>query len=149
MTLNTTRSKVPHTSVTSVAESQIPFFSTTSLFRVTGHYETSALNGKVTLNTTRPKVAHICYYCPESQISVRFALRPAMFELQAILRQTIAPNDPKWQNITRSKVHHICFTNVPVSQVHPPFSSTTNHFRDTNLAIIGNAPNDLRMTLNT
>ena len=60
-----------------------------SCFRVTGHFEISALNDpKMTLNPTRSNVFHICitsiYEC---QISIRFALRPAVLELQAILRK--------------------------------------------------------------
>ncbi len=58
------------------------FRSTASRFRVAGHFETSAPNGcKVTLNTTRSKVPLICAIgVHESQISVLFLLRPAVFE---------------------------------------------------------------------
>ncbi len=47
----------------------------------------------MTLSTTRLKIPHRCINnIPESQISIRFALLPAFFEIQAILRQTT----PKW-----------------------------------------------------
>ncbi len=42
----------------------------------------------MTLNPTRSKVPHICFTSTHgSQISLRFALRPAVLEIQAILRQ--------------------------------------------------------------
>ncbi len=41
-----------------------PFLSTASHFRVTGYFETSALNDfKITLNTKRSKVPHVHTYC--------------------------------------------------------------------------------------
>ncbi len=45
-------------------------------FRVTGHFETSALNDpKMTLNTSRLKVPHIhIKTTPDSQVSIRFAV---------------------------------------------------------------------------
>ncbi len=61
-----------------------------SRFRVTGgHFETSPPNDpEITLNTKRSNVSHIHVTAtPDSQISVSFALRPAVSEHQAILRQ--------------------------------------------------------------
>ncbi len=67
-------------------------------------------------------------------------------------------NDPKMtSNTTRSNVLYICVTNIPVSNFKPiflynqPFSryKVVDHFRDTKLSIIGNTPNNLRMTLET
>ncbi len=62
----------------------------------------------------------------ESQISLRFALRPAIFEIQAIF-ETNAPNDTKMTlNHTRSNVH-MCVTVSPspkfqsVLLYHQPF----------------------------
>ena len=43
---------------------------------------------------------------------------------------------------------YICYQ-CPRVPHFTPFYSTTNSFRDTKLSIIRNAPNDLRMTLNT
>ena len=93
-------------------------------FRGTNHFVTIATNEpQMTMNTTvkshlvprnrpvcvlmnlditRSKVSRICttrYFYPNSQISMRFALRPAIFEPQvvtAILRQMqrMAPNRP-------------------------------------------------------
>ena len=66
-----------------------PFRSTTSRFQVTCHFETNALNDpKMTLNTTKSNVPHICVTSiHESHISLHFALQPAVFQLQAIVRQ--------------------------------------------------------------
>ncbi len=65
---------------------------------------------KLTLNTTKSKVPYICVTTvPESQISVRFALRPAIFELHVILTL----------NTTRSKVPPICVTNVQSPKYQP------------------------------
>ncbi len=63
MTLNTKRSKLPHTHVYNypnrVANFTL-FHSTARSFRVTGHFEISALNDpKMTLNTKRSEVPHI------------------------------------------------------------------------------------------
>ena len=59
-----------------------------SRFRLAHHFETSALNyPKMTINTKRSKVSHICCRSTESQISLLFTLQKAVFELQAILRQ--------------------------------------------------------------
>ena len=58
-------------------------------FRVTGHFETVAPHSpKMTLNTKMSNVLHMHgTTIPESQISVRLSLYPAVFELHAILRQ--------------------------------------------------------------
>ncbi len=64
------------------------FCSMASRFRLACHFETSALNyPKMTINTKRSKVSHICCRSTESQISLLFTLQKAVFELQAILRQ--------------------------------------------------------------
>ncbi len=57
-----------------------------SHFRVTGHFETSTRKDpQKTLNTTRSKVHHMCVTgVPESQIPLRFALRPAFFKISHI-----------------------------------------------------------------
>ncbi len=83
MTLNPTRSNVPNTCVTSIREAKISLFrSTTSRFRVTDHFETSAQNDpKMTLNTTSSNVAICVNSVPDSQISFRFALWPAVCEI--------------------------------------------------------------------
>ncbi len=74
-----------------VSPNLTPFHSTTSGFRVTGHFETSALNDrKKTLNPTRLNVPHtgICLTSiPESQISVRFDLPKGLVKVQT----TVSP----------------------------------------------------------
>ncbi len=61
------------------------FCSITSSFRVAGHFDTSAPNDpKMTLNSKRSKVPIHRLQVPASP---KFALRQAVYELQAILRQ--------------------------------------------------------------
>ncbi len=50
--------------------------------------ESAQTDPQMTLNPTRSKVPHIrVTSVPESQITLRFAIRPAVFEIEAILRQ--------------------------------------------------------------
>ena len=104
----------------------------------------------MTLNPTRSKVPHICVTSiPESQISVRFALRPAIFELQAILRQVdrMTPKRPRLLECERCPIY---VTNNPGSQISPHFIFLYDQpFSRYKLSIIGNAPNDHRIGLNT
>ncbi len=91
MTWNTTRREVHHIPVciTTVPESQISVsFTLPPVYVYTGHIEIGAQNDpKMTLDATRSKVPHISITrIPKSQFSVSFALRPAVFELQDILR---------------------------------------------------------------
>ncbi len=109
--------------------------------------DTNAPNDpKMTWNTTRSKVLHMCcislshqfhffalwllifqilwYSRPESQISVCSALRWAIFKLQTILRQ-VHRMTPKWSwTLTRSKTPHIYIyvSNVPEPQIPLYFS---------------------------
>ena len=72
----------------------------------------------MTLSPTKSKVLHICVTgIPESQISLRFALR-TVFETQAILRQ-VYRNDLE---PTKSNVPHICISSIP----NPLSSSNTD-----------------------
>ncbi len=90
-----------------------PFCSTTSRFWVTGHFKTNVPNNlKMTLNTARWKVHHICVTSdPESQISVRLAVWPAVFEISAL-------NDPKLTlNTARLHVPHTCVTSIHESYI--------------------------------
>ena len=66
-----------------------PFHSMAGRFWVTGHFEISAPNDpQMTLYPRRSKIPQIhITTTSKSQISLRFALRPAIFELQAILKQ--------------------------------------------------------------
>ncbi len=76
-----------------------PFRSTTSRFWNTGEFETSVPNDpELTMNATRSYVPHICVTSiQESHIPLIFALRPAVFELQAILTKSTEwpQKDPK------------------------------------------------------
>ncbi len=85
----------------------------------------------MTLNTTRSKVPYICVTSvPEYQISARFSLRPATFELKAFFAES-APNDPKrpWTLRGEIKIPHICVTNVPESQIWPHFALQPTVFK--------------------
>ncbi len=102
-----------------------------SRFRVTGHFEKSAQNDpKMTLNPTSSIVPHIFITTvPESQISLRFALRPAFFNIQAILRQ-VHQMTPKWPWILqghRYPIYVLLVSMSPkfhfVSLYDEPFSS--------------------------
>ncbi len=61
------------------------------------HFKTNTPNDpKMTVNPTRSNVSHTCFTSNhESQISVPFALEPAVFEVQAILMQ-MHQIIPKW-----------------------------------------------------
>ena len=105
-----------------------PFHCTTSPYRDTGHFETSALNGtQIDLEPCKVKVPYICITSiPDSQISLRFALWPGVFEIQAILS---APNDSKMTLITtRSYVPHIYATSIHESQISLHFAPRRSIF---------------------
>ncbi len=91
--------------------------STTSRFRVTSHFETSAPNDskndighyKVT------DVPYMCYLHREMKISVPFILRPILFELGPFSEKC-----SEWPqmtlNTTRSKISHVCVASLPESK---------------------------------
>ena len=95
-----------------------PFQSTAKHFWVTGHSETSALNDrKLTLNPTRSIVPQIFVTSiHKSQISLRFALQWAIFELQAILRQ-VHWMTPNWPWTLQGLRYPIYVTSVRESQI--------------------------------
>ena len=92
--------------ITTVPESQTPFRSTASPFRVTDHFETSALNDpQMTLNPTRSKVHHTdITNVPESQISPRFALQPACSSYHTFYNSPLAT----MLNVQKKKNKQIC-----------------------------------------
>ncbi len=66
----------------------IQFCSKASYFHVNDNFKTSALNDlKMTLDTKKLGASYSCFNYPRVQISLRFTLRLAIYELQAILRQ--------------------------------------------------------------
>ena len=68
-----------------------------------------------TLNTTRPKVAHICYDCLWIPNFSKFCFTTINFRVTGHFEAS-APNSPKVTlNTTRSKVPRICVTNVTQS----------------------------------
>ncbi len=80
---------------------------------------------KITVNTQRSINGPIYITTtPAYQISLRFALRWTVFELQVILRQ-VHRMTPKWKvtlNNKRSKAPYIHVTTIPESQISPSFA---------------------------
>ncbi len=89
-------------------------------FRNTSHFETSAPNDpRLTLNTTGyTYVPHICVTSIQSHISFSFALRPAVFKIQAILR-TCTEWSETYLELYHVKLPDINVTTVPESQISP------------------------------
>ncbi len=103
-------------------------------FWVTGHFETITLDdSKITLNPTRSNVPHICVpSIHESQILLRFVLRPAFFEIQAILRH-MQQMTPKWPWTLQGQWCCIYVVTSPPPPPVPNFSSvcsTSSPFQD-------------------
>ena len=149
MSLNTTSSNVPHMCyLCHWFPNFTPFCSTASCFWYIGHFGTSASNDpKMTLNPTRLNVPNICTTTvPESQISLSFPLRPALFEIQAILRQ-VHWITPKWPWTLKSQITLYMYNWCPRFPNFTPFRCKASHLQDT-----GNfetsALNDPKMALN-
>ena len=121
-----------------------PFCSMTSPFWDAGYFETSAPNDpKVTLNQARSNYPLCMTSVRDSQISLRFALRPALFKIQAILRQ-VHQMTPNWPWALQRQITLYLYNNCPRVSNFTPFRSMASHF-----GVTGHAPNDLKMTLNT
>ena len=86
---------------------------------------------------------------PRTKISIHFALRPAIFEIQACRKSESTEwpqNDFNYWSVKTT----LCTLNTRLRGPNfNPFRSTASHFRDTGFSKIGNAPNDSRMTLIT
>ena len=80
---------------------------------------------------------------PESQISVRFALRQAIFQIEAILGQ-VHRMTPMTHWTLQGQIYPIL---VSMSPTYTQFHSTTSRFQDT-CHLETRAPNDPKMTLN-
>ncbi len=108
------------------------FHSTISRFRDTGNFETSALNNcKITLNTKRSYRPHIdVTSIQESQISLRFALRPDVFRILAILRQ-VHRMTPNLYWILKGQITLYMYSNFPRDSNFSRFYSTTSLIRVT------------------
>ncbi len=121
----------------------------TSHFRNAGHFETSALNdSKLTLDPIRSKLPYTrITSVRDSQISLRFAVRPAFFEIQAILRQ-VHLMTPNWPWTLQRQIVLYLYNNCPRVSNFTPFRSMTSRFGVTG-HFETRAPNDLKMTLST
>ncbi len=123
MTLNTKRSKVPkiHITTTPRLPNVNQFHSTAIFFQVKGHFVTNLLNDpKLTLNPKRSKVPPYIQVTatPELQILLRCALKPAVFELQAILRQ-VHRMTPKWPSTLKGPRYSIYVLPLPQTLKFP------------------------------
>ncbi len=110
--------------VTSVPKSQISVLSLYgSHFRVTGHFEKSVLNDpKMTLNTTRLNVWHICVTSiHESHILLSYALWSVIFDIQAFVRK-VNRMTPKWHWTLQVQIYHIY---VSLESTNPKFHSVS------------------------
>ena len=92
-----------------------PFHSMASHFSVTHHFEIGGPNDpKMTLKTKRSKVLHIhVTITPKSQISLRVALWPAVFTLQAIFKQ-VHQITPKWPLTLKGQRYPIYMLQLPL-----------------------------------
>ncbi len=93
------------------------FHSKTSCCWVTYHFEKSAQND------LKPyRVLHACVTSiHEAQISLRFTLQWAIFELQAILKK-VHQMTPKWPWTLQAQMHPICVNSVPDPQISLHFA---------------------------
>ena len=130
-----------------------PFRSTTSHFRNTCLSKIgNAPNDprKMTLSSKVSKVPYVHWILtPDAQISLRFALRPTVFEIQVFRKS-------KWTQWPQNDLNHWSIKSTLYRlNTHPrppyftPFRSTTSRFWGTGFSKIENAPNDPRMTLST
>ena len=124
-----------------------PFCTTTSrCVQVTGRFKPSARNDTKMTNPTRSQVPYpYITDITESQISVYFALRPAVFWVTRHFVNS-APNDPKMAlNPARLNVPHICVTSVPNSTISVRFAIRPAVFEFAG-QVMKSAPNDTKMT---
>ena len=98
----------------------------------------NALNDpQMTLNPTQSNVPHTCVTSiHDFQISLRFALRPAILGIQAIFRQVLQMSQ-KWSWTLQGQRYPMCYWCARVPYF-TPLSSTTQCFWDTKLSIIQN-----------
>ncbi len=105
----------------------------------------------MTLNTKRSKVlSHLrCVSTPKFQFSLRFALQPDVFKLQANLRY-VHRMTSKWHWILKDQRYPIYMLQLDYPRLpnFGPFSSTSSHFLVTSQSETS-ALNDFQMTLNT
>ncbi len=136
MTLNLARSNVPHILVLllSLSLNVSLFHSEAAVFKMQAILKNSAPNDPKWCWTIQGLMYPIHVFLISNifdyQVSLHLTQRHASFNIQAILIQASALNDPKMTlNPTRSKVLHIYVTSVPDSHISVPFSSTANGFR--------------------
>ncbi len=116
MTLNSTRSNVPHTCITSIHEAQISLYDQT-FSRYRPFWDKCIECPKIDLEPYKVKLPYICITSVrESQISFIFTLQPALFKIQAILRQVhrMTPSDLE---PNKAKLPYICITSVRDYQI--------------------------------
>ena len=89
-------------------------------------------------------------FTPETQILLRFALRPAVFRDTRLSKIGNAPKIVEWAH-SHLNVKSTMYTlnTHPRGKTFTLLHSTTRRFRDTRLSKIVNRPNEPRMTLST
>ncbi len=150
MTINPTKSNVPHIYITSVPESHIllsfalrPEFSRYMQF---WNICTELLH--IDLEPYKAKLSYICVTAlPESQISLHFALPPPVFEIQAIFRQ-VSRMTLNWPRTLQGRMYLIYVLLVSTSPIFHSFSLYDQPFSSYRL-FWQSAPNDHKKTLNT
>ena len=104
---------------------------------------------RMTQHDLKPfKLSYICIISVrDSQISLRFTLRPALLEIQAILRK-VHQMTPNWLWILQRQITLYLYNNCPRVSNFTPFHSTPSRFGVTG-HFETHSSNDLKMTLNT
>ena len=116
------------------------FRSATSCFRDTrlSKIGNAPKDPRMTLTTSVSKVPCVHWILAhEAQISLRFALRPANFEIQACQKRKCTQWPHDYLNHLRVKSTPCTLNTHPRGPNFNPFRSTTSHFRDTGLSKIG------------
>ena len=84
---------------------------------------------RMTFITEASKVPCVHWICTsEAQISIRFALRPAVFEIQGFLNTEMHPMTPEWPKVLRCQRYPVYTEHLPRGPNFNPLRSTTNLF---------------------
>ena len=136
---------IPEVQIHSISHYDQPF----STYKVVENRQDTKWNQNNLKNFTVESTLYTLNTHPQDQISLRFRLRPAMFEKQGCRKS-------EKHSMTREHLNYLTIKST-LYTLHThhrdpnftPFRSTTSHFRYTRLSKIGNAPSDPRMTSGT
>ena len=87
--------------------------------------------------------------CPQAQIFIHFTPWPAVFEIPLCQKSDMHWMTSDWAWSLNCHKYPVYTEYLPQSPNVCMFYSTASRFQDTRLSKITNAPNDLRLTLNT